>query len=445
MLILVTVHEYGHYRAAVACGVAVRRFSVGFGAPVWRWQRDAQSTEFVIARWPLGGYVRMVDEADGDVPAALLPRAFNRQPLRARAFIVAAGPMANAVLAVVLYALVQWLGVEQALPKLATPAAHSLAERANVRAGDVVQWVRLGDDAEPTAMASMEALRWQLAQAVVQGRDVVLGVSPDGGGPLQEIRLGVGALASREPDAATMNQIGLGQVWMAPRLREIVPGGAAERAQLHARDWVLRIDGAQIADVQALRERIRQAVDSQGRAVPQRWEIERAGRRMNLVVTPDVLTEEGAVVGRLGVLLGEAPQTVIVQAGLWDGLVGGTHKAWEVAALSLRTLVHMVWGQASLDNLSGPVSVAQAAGQSASVGLLAYLEFLGFFSVSLAVINVLPIPMLDGGHLMYYLWELVSGRAVSAAWMQRGQRLGVLLLVSLMALALSNDLARLLG
>jgi regulator of sigma E protease len=279
----------------------------------------------------------------------------------------------------------------------------------------------------------------------VQSEDLVLGVSPGGSAQIREVRLPISSLPSREPDAPTMAKIGLGPVWMPPLLREVVPGGAAERAQLRAQDRVLRIDGAAVADVQALRERIREAVTRKGEPVSQSWEIERSGQRLTLAVTPDVVAEGELRFGRLGVMLGGQPERVVVQSDFWDGLAGGATRSWEVAALSLRTLGHMLWGQAALSNLSGPVSVAQAAGQSASVGLVAYLEFLAFFSVSLAVINVLPIPMLDGGHLMYYLWESVSGRAVSAEWMHRGQRVGVLLLIGLMALALSNDLARLLG
>lgn len=446
ILILVTVHEWGHYRVARACGVAVRRFSIGFGEPIWRWQRGPDDTEFVIARWPLGGYVRMVDESDGEVPAHLLPRAFNRQSLRARAAIVAAGPVANLVFAVLVYAVVAWWGSPQLQPVVATPAPSSLAAQAGIQGGDWVrEWQVVGEES-PTAVRSLEQLRWLLAQAVTSGDDVELGIARSAQAPVRHVLLPLSQAASGGLDAQALDQVGLGMPWMAARVREVLPEGAAAQAGLLAGDWVRAIDEQAVSDVEDLRQRIRAAVGEQGQARQQLWRVERSGQSLSLTLTPQVvINDEGQAIGRVGVMLGEPPATQVVSAGFWEGVERAFTQTWEVAYLSGATLWRMVSGQAAWSNISGPVGVAQAAGASAAVGGVAFLQFLAFFSVNLAVLNLLPIPLLDGGHLMYYLWEWVSGRAPSERVMRAGQRVGMGLLGLLMFVALSNDMLRLLN
>lgn len=444
VLVLVSVHEWGHYRVAKACGVGVIRFSIGFGKPIWRWKFAGNDTEFVLARWPLGGYVRMVDESEGQVPPHLLPTAFNRQRLSVRAAVVAAGPLVNLLFAFVLYAAVQWLGQSQAQPVVATPPAESLAAQAGVRAGEWVRDWRIEGDTSETPIASIEQLRWQLARALAQGDDAILGVSDSAQGPVRHVHLPLSSL--RDAESQPWASVGLGMAWMPPVVREVLADGAGARAGLQAGDEVLRIDGSPVDDVQALRERIQGSVAPDGQVTTQRWVLRRLGQTLELDVAADVVREANqSPIGRLGVMLGEAPAQVFVQATFFDGLQAAMFQTWEVAALSVQTFWRMITGGASWANISGPVGVAQVAGSSASIGVVAFLQFLAFFSVNLAVLNLLPVPLLDGGHLMYYLWEWASGKPVSEAHLRHAQRVGMLLLGALMAVALSNDLMRLMN
>ena len=445
MLLLVTVHEWGHYAVARWCGVAVRRFSIGFGSPLWRWQRDAQSTEFVIARWPLGGYVRMVDEADGDVPDELRPYAFNRQPVSRRMAIVCAGPVANVLLAILLYAAVQWVGSERPLPILPTPVPQSMAAQAGLQSGDHVVRVRRSEAQEWVDVPSMDGLWWEVAQAHSKRARLLLGVKRNTYAAEQSVELDFSQADPNGLDSKAIEDIGLLGVWMPPVVKSTVPNGAAALAGVQEGDWVESINGQSIQDAQHLRQSIAQFAPIDGAPQAQSWVVRRAQSLVRLSVTPKLQETPDGVVSRVGVYLGGEVQTQWVQSGLWEGLIQGYEKTWSVAALSLRTLFMMLVGDASVTQLSGPVTVAKAAGQSAAIGWIQYLQFLGFLSVSLAVINALPIPMLDGGHVMYYLWEMVTGRAASPEWVAHGQKLGMAAIGLLMVVALSNDLTRLIG
>ncbi len=445
--LLIAIHEYGHYRVAVACGVKVLRFSVGFGKPILRWQRPGSPTEFVVGALPLGGYVRMLDEREAPVDPAERHLAFNTQPLRSRAAIVAAGPAANLLLAVLIYAGLNWTGMEEPQPVLSTPVAASLAERAGLRAGD---WVlRTGEpgaqDAEGEAVASFEDLRWRLTQSALDGRDLVLWVASQPDGAPQARLLPLSTLDVREADAGLFRRIGITSPYTAPRVGQVLDGGAAQAAGLQEGDLVRRIDGREVSDGQALRERIRTAVGPAGQAVTQRWDIERAGRAISLVVTPRAEQRDGQWIARVEAYVGDAPAVTTVRHGPLDGLWRGVVKTWEVSWLTLKMMGRMLIGEASLSNLSGPLTIADYAGKSANLGITAYLLFLALISVSLGVLNLLPLPVLDGGHLMYYLWEALTGRSVSEVWMERLQRGGVVVLMALMSVALFNDVARLAG
>jgi len=286
LAILIAVHEYGHYRVAVACGVKVLRFSIGFGRPLWRWQAPGNGTEFVVSALPFGGYVRMLDEREAPVPESERHLAFNTQPLRSRVAIVAAGPAANLLLAVLLYAVVSWSGMEQPQPVLSSPVAASLAERAGLRGGEWVQATRGDEVSEMLALRSFDDLRWRLTQSALAGRDLVLAVSETEQGPAREILLPLSSLQIRDVDPDMFQRIGIVAPWSAPQVGSMLSGAAAERAGLREGDTVRLVDGRPIEDGQQLRAAIRGGVDTQGRSITQRWSIEREGRLLEVEVTP---------------------------------------------------------------------------------------------------------------------------------------------------------------
>lgn len=442
---LIVIHEYGHYRVAVACGVKVLRFSIGFGKPLLRWQRHPDATEFVLCALPLGGYVRMLDEREGPVPEDQQHLAFNRQRLRNRALIVVAGPMANLLTAVVLYSTVAWMGQEQAIPQLSSPAPSSLAQQAGLRSGQWVQQIAVGDG-PAKAVASFGDVRWATTQAALNGKDLRVWVSNGPSSSAQELLLPLSTLQAREADAALFERIGIEAPWSAPVVGQLIVGGAGDRSGLRAGDRVVSVNEVLVLDAQDLRHRIRRVDTLSASATEaQRWRVERAGVTLSLLVTPEVDTSVLPPRGRIQAYIGEPPETVWVSHGPWAGVVQGLQRTWDVSLMSLQMFGRMLIGEASLKNLSGPLTIADYAGQSASLGLSAYLVFVALVSVSLGVLNLLPLPVLDGGHLMYYLWEAVTGRAVSMAWLERLQRMGVMALLALMSVALFNDVARLLG
>jgi regulator of sigma E protease len=443
LAILVVVHEYGHYRVAVACGVKVLRFSVGFGRVLWRRQSGPEATEFVVSALPLGGYVRMLDEREGPVAPAEQHRAFNRQTLWRRAAIVIAGPAANLLLAVLLFALAQWIGTEEPRAVLSAPVPASVAEQAGLRSGD---WVRAvsRDGNGWTDVRSMNDLRWQITQAVLDGEPLQLSASDSRGGSTRTVKLDLPRLGTRDVDATLMRQVGLGAPFSEAVMGEVKADGPAAQAGLRAGDRVLNVDGQALADAQALRERIRKSVQD-GKAQPMRWRVDRDGRLVDVVVLPRVLDDNGTLIGRVDAFIGKPVEMVKVQRGVWEGLQLGMERTWELSVLTLKMLGRMLVGEASLRNLSGPLTIADYAGQSAQQGMGYYIGFLALVSVSLGVLNLLPLPMLDGGHLMYYLFEGLTGRPVSDLWLGRLQRGGIAILLALMSVALFNDVARLLG
>ena len=441
--VLIAVHEYGHYRVAVACGVKVLRFSVGFGRTIFRYkpkkQKPGQDTEFVIGAFPVGGYVKMLDEREGVVKPEERHLAFNTQPLRSRALIVVAGPVANLLLAVALYAGVNWWGVEEPKAIIASPIAGSIAEQAGLRGGDhITRGAFAGDDLQ--RIRSFEDLRWLLTRGALDGRDVQLEVEGSASEPL----LALSTLSVREADAQLFRRIGLVSPWVAPVIGEVTAGGAGQRAGLRKGDVVLAIGSTPITDGPQLRDRIRSAVAG-GQGVRETWRVRRGASVIELGVQPEAVTDNGKTVGRIGAYVGAPPEFTTVRYGFAEGLAKGAQRTWEVSVLTLRMMGRMVVGEASIKNLSGPLTIADYAGKSASLGLTQYLVFLALISVSLGVLNLLPLPVLDGGHLMYYLWEAVTGRSISEAWMERLQRGGVAVLLLMMSIALFNDVTRLLG
>ncbi len=445
--VLVVVHEYGHYRVAVACNVKVLRFSVGFGRVVWSRRRGPDQTEFVLSALPLGGYVRMLDEREGAVSPNELDRAFNNRPLWQRVAVVAAGPLANLGLAVLLYAAANWIGIEEPKALISTPAAQSAAQRAGLQSGD---WVRAwsSDGAEWQDVDSMSDLRWTLTQAALQGERVSLSVSDRNGHRPRTVQVDLSGLDARDVDADLMRRIGLGAPYSEPVLGDVKAGGPASTAGLQAGDRVASVDDREINDAALLRDMIKAAVKGDA-GVAMRWVVERAGENVSVTVTPRVIPAGGsgptANVGRIDAYVGKPAEMVLVRHGPIDGLLQGVTRTWNMASLTVRMLGRMVIGEASIKNLSGPLTIADYAGQSVQQGLSYYLAFLALVSVSLGVLNLLPLPMLDGGHLMYYLFEGVTGRPVPERWLDRLQRGGIAVLLVMMSVALFNDVARLLG
>ena len=441
LALLITVHEWGHYRVARACGVKVLRFSIGFGRVLWR-RVGRDGTEFTLSALPLGGYVRMLDERDGPVAPHEREQAFNQRPLRQRAAIVAAGPVANWVLAVLLFAAVAWMGIDQPKALLGTPASGSLAERAGLQAGDTV--LAVSDTTEDwRPIRSLPDLQNAVLRAQVLGESLYLSVSDAQGHAPRGLRLETERLAGRAPDAQLIADIGLNPL-SQPLVSRVASGGAGAEAGLQVGDRVLAIDGRTVPDAAFLRDAIRMARDG-GTPRAMQWRVERASQVLELTPTPRLVDEGGQRMARLDIGVGSPLERVTVSYGLVDGLWQGVTQSWEMAVTTVRMLRHMLTGQASLKLLSGPLTMAEVIGDAAKAGPSYYLERLAQISLGLAILNLLPLPMLDGGHLMYHLFEGLSGRPVSEWWQRQLQRAGALILMLMMALALSNDVARFAG
>lgn len=444
LAILIAVHEYGHYRMAVACGVKVIRFSIGFGKVLLRWQPKGSSTEFAICALPVGGYVKMLDEREAPVPLSEQHLAFNTQPLRSRVAIVMAGPVSNLLLAVFLYAVVNWTGVQYPAAILARPDIGSIAERAGLVGGERVQ--RVGFDGEVLqTVTSFEDMRWFVTQGALDGHDVRLQVSSSAThGVHSEVLLKLSSMDASEANAELFQKVGIVGPYSRPVVGEVVAGSIADHAGLRDGDVVLAVGLVPVIDAQQLRQLIRMSVVN-GEATSAIWKITRAGVLHEISVKPESRQEGGLVVGKIGAYIGAIPELVLVKYGAIEGLWRGATHTWDVSILTLKMMGKILIGESSLKNLSGPLTIADYAGKSASMGLTQYLLFLALISVSLGVLNLLPLPVLDGGHLMYYLWEGLTGRPVSDLWLERMQRGGVAILMLMMAIAFFNDITRLLG
>lgn len=441
--LLVAIHEWGHFQMARACGVKVLRFSVGFGPALFKWTSPKSGTEYALAALPLGGYVKMLDEREGPVPPEQRGMAFNTQPLRKRAAIVAAGPLANLVLAVLLYCVVNWMGVMEPEARLSQPPSGSIAALAGFSGGERIHKAGF----EPDAMvdvASYEDFRWWVTRAALGAKDLRVAYVPANRQSELETVLKLGGFQTEHADATMFRAIGVMAPFSPARVGDIRPDSAAFEGGLLAGDLVRRVDQTDIVDAGQLRELIRLSGRDKAPNV-QKWVVQRGEALQTIEVTPKREFDAGVAIGRVGAIIGERPVMVQVRSGPLDGLTKSLARTWEVSALTLQMMGQILTGQASIKNLSGPITIADYAGRSASLGLTAYLVFLALISISLGVLNLLPLPVLDGGHLMYYLWEAITGREVSESWMSGLQRAGLAILMMMMSVAVFNDIHRLLS
>jgi regulator of sigma E protease len=437
--ILVAVHEFGHYWVAKKLGFKVLRFSIGFGRPlVMRVGKDPDRTEYCLAAIPLGGYVKLLDEREGEVSPAELHRSFTRRPVMHRIAVLLAGPAMNLLFASILYAILAMVGTEIVKPVIGQVRPGSPAAAAGLERGDLI--VRVGD----RRVEDTEELQIALIRQFTDDGVLPLRVRRDGAERSMTLRVDQDRRVMTEPGKLLP---GLGfdlATWNADTLVHDVPAGSAgARAGLRAGDRLLAVDGQPVANRM---EFIALVSGSPGRDIS--IELERGGERMRMVASVPRIVEQGRPIGRLGITLEEGPQTwppglvQVHRAGPIDAALSGMAKTWEMSSLTVQMLWRIVTGQVSAKNISGPISIAEFAGISAYLGVTAYLAFLAIISVSLGVLNLMPVPLLDGGQVVYQLVEAVKGTPLSERAQLFGQQVGIALLVVLMSLAFYNDISR---
>jgi regulator of sigma E protease len=438
LAILIAFHEFGHFWAARRLGVKVIRFSLGFGKPIWRYRKTPADTEFTVGALPLGGYVKMVDEREGEVAPADLPYAFNRQPVARRAGIVVAGPLFNFILAILIYWIVFMLGETGMRPVLGPVAKGTLAEQAGFREGDEI--VAVAGDKTPTWAAAIS----EVVESAMDEKPVAVTVT-SADGETRELSLAIPKEVAQQPDAL-YRSLGL-RPWepdIPPVIDDVVPGSAAEAAGLRSGDRVVSADGTPIHNWKQWVEYVRARPDAMIRAVVERSD----GARLSMDVRPRAVDSAEGRIGQIGAkprVPDDVADSMKVEyrLGFFPALGEAVEKTVDYSVLTLKMIGRMLIGKAAIENLSGPISIAQYAGQSASIGFGHFLKFLAIVSISLGVLNLLPIPVLDGGHLMFYLIEVIKGSPVSDQTQAFCQQIGIFILLCLMSLAFVLDIERL--
>lgn len=440
LAILIVIHELGHFCVARMCGVKVLRFSVGFGNPIFTLRMGADRTEWTIAAWPLGGYVKMLDEREGPVDPNELPRAFNQQTVWRRIAIVLAGPLANLALAVVIYWCILIVGVVENKPTIAPPEPNSIAAMSGLQGGETVTRVN------GFSVVSWQDLRWQLMRHVMD-RGVVKLETLNQRNELNWLELDFSNFNERDLEGDLLAKSGL-RIYR-PRVEAVIgsvaKGSVAERAGIKVGDRVLTAAGVRLETWEQLVAIIR----TQGGTALALGLGTTSGERI-VTLVPELVTQGQLSFGRIGVsALMDVESlkrlTVTVRYGPFEAIPRAIARTWDTALFSLKMFGKMLLGEVSWRHLSGPVTIADYAGQSAQLGVMAYIGFLALISISLGVLNLLPIPLLDGGHLMYYVVELIKGSPVSDRIVGFGQKLGLSLLILLTAFAFYNDINRLIS
>jgi regulator of sigma E protease len=435
--VLITVHEFGHFWVARRCGVRVERFSVGFGRALWR-RTDRQGTEYVLAIIPLGGYVKMLDERVEAVAPEFRHQSFNNKKVWQRAAIISAGPIANFIFAIFAYWLVFVIGVPSVRPVIANITANSIAAQSNISSG-----------MELKSVAGIETPDWESVRMALMGEigddQTTVGVAQFGSSQVVEKTLD---LRQWHFDPEKQDPVvSLGMIPRGPQiesvLQEVQPDSAAQKAGLQAGDRIVKVDGQILDSWQSFVIQVR---DNPGKPIT--LEVERGGDSVALTLTPDTKSAgKGKIQGFAGVVPKVIPLPdefkTIRQYGPFVAFYEAGDKTWQLMKLTVSMLGKLITGDVKLNNLSGPISIAQGAGMSAEYGLVSYLTFLALISVNLGIINLFPLPVLDGGHLLFLAIEKLKGGPVSERVQDFSYRIGSVLLVLLMGLALFNDFSRL--
>jgi regulator of sigma E protease len=436
--VLIAFHEFGHYWVARRCGVKVLRYSIGFGKPLWMRRAGQDQTEYVIAAIPLGGYVKMLDEREAEVPKEELHRAFNRQSVNKRMAIVAAGPVFNFIFAIFAYALMYVIGVPGIKPVIGEVEPQSIAYQAGIRAND--QIVAVDGEQTPT----WGTARMAMLQGSLEDNTIPLQLQKGDSSDRYEVSLPVDGISIENKQAKLLKELGL-QVYRPPIpavMGTLTDGAAAQRDGLQTGDKIIAVDNKSIKDWQDWVEVIRKSPETTLNVT-----IERSGQTQQIKLTPEALETDTGIIGRIGALPKPVPYPdelrSIDRHPVGTAFYTAVVKTWQMSALTLRMIGHMIVGDVSVKNLSGPITIATYAGYTASEGLPTFLSFLAIVSISLGVLNLLPIPLLDGGHLLFYVIEVVKGSALSEEVQLRMQHVGIVMLGMLMMLAFYNDIHRL--